>query len=145
MDEIDRAILTMLQEDGRIPLAEIGRYLGMSRTTVRYRMRELVKSGLIKGYSVTLDPLSLDSALYTMILLRVKPYNIPDCIKQIGHHKEVVQLLRLTGTHNLHATAVFRSPQHLNNYLMTKLDQLPIESYDVLNVVQSIKRSPISL
>ena len=135
----------MLQEDGRIPLAEISRFLGLSRTAIRYRMRELVKSGIIKGYSVTLDPLSLDTAIHTMILLTVKPYNIPDCIKQMGRHKEVVQLLRLSGTHNLHATAVFRSPQHLNNYLMTKLDLLPIESYDVLNVVQSIKRSPISL
>lgn len=145
MDEVDRAILRMLQEDGRVPLAEMGRFLGMSRTAVRYRMRELERRGLIRGYSVTLDPLSLDTVIFTKILIRVKPYNIPDCVKEMGRHKEVVELLRLSGAHTLHATAIFRNPQHLNNYLMTKLDHLPIESYEVLNVVQSIKRTPISL
>ena len=145
MDEIDRVILRLLQEDGRTPLSEIGRFLGMSRTAVRYRMRELERRGLIRGYTVNIDPLSLDSVIYTKILLKVKPYNIPTCVKEMGRHKEVVELLRLSGGHTLHATAVFRSPQHLNNYIMTKLDTLPIENYEVLNVVQSIKRTPISL
>ena len=145
MDEIDRAILRMLQEDGRVPLAEIGRFLGMSRTAIRYRMRELERKGLIKGYTVTIDPLSMGSAIYTIILISVKPYNIPACIKEMSRQKVVVDLQRLSGAHTLHATAVFRSPQHLNNYLMTKLDKLPIESYEVLHVMQSLKRGSISL
>ena len=145
MDEIDRAILRMLQEDGRVPLAEMGRFLGMSRTAVRYRIREMERKGLIRGFTVTIDPLSLGSAVFIKILIKVKPYNIADCIKEMNRQKEIVELLRISGAHTLHATAVFRSPQHLNNFLMTKMDRLPIESYEVLNVVQSIKSAPISL
>lgn len=50
MDDIDRVILRALQEDARLPMAEVGRRAGLSRTAALARVRRLESSGVIAGY-----------------------------------------------------------------------------------------------
>lgn len=50
LDEVDRAILRALAEDARLPMAEVGRRVGLSRTAALGRVRRLEESGAITGY-----------------------------------------------------------------------------------------------
>lgn len=50
MDDIDRVILRVLQEDARLPMAEVGRRAGLSRTAALARVRRLEDAGVIQGY-----------------------------------------------------------------------------------------------
>lgn len=63
LDEVDRRLLSLLREDGRIPVAELARLLGVARATVTSRIERLISSGTIVGFSVRvrdeLDPLEV--------------------------------------------------------------------------------------
>ena len=59
LDPIDRRILEILVADARIPLTELARAVGLSKTPVALRIRHLEESGLISGYRAILSPLQL--------------------------------------------------------------------------------------
>jgi len=59
LDEIDRTILRLLQENARTPNAEIGRTVGLSGQSVQERIRKLETAGIVRGYEVNLDAAAL--------------------------------------------------------------------------------------
>jgi len=59
LDEIDRTILRLLQENARTPNAEIGRTVGLSGQSVQERIRKLELAGIVRGYEVNLDAAAL--------------------------------------------------------------------------------------
>lgn len=50
LDPLDRALLALLAADGRAPMAELGRAIGLSRTAVLARVQRLERAGVIRGY-----------------------------------------------------------------------------------------------
>ncbi|MBB1489986.1 MULTISPECIES: Lrp/AsnC family transcriptional regulator [unclassified Paracoccus (in: a-proteobacteria)] len=59
LDPIDRRILEILVTDARIPLTELARAVGLSKTPVAQRLKRLEESGIITGYRAILSPLKL--------------------------------------------------------------------------------------
>ncbi|QSW98923.1 Lrp/AsnC family transcriptional regulator [Haloterrigena alkaliphila] len=55
LDDVDRSILHHLQENARNTVTDIATEVGVSGNTVRNRMEELEKNGIIRGYSVDID------------------------------------------------------------------------------------------
>ena len=68
----DQHMIRLLQEDGRMPAAEIGRRLGVSERTVRSRLATLRESGVIELTTVA-DPVLLGYTALAMIALEVEP------------------------------------------------------------------------
>lgn len=56
VDEIDWQILGVLQENARLPFAEVGRQVGLTAPAVAERVRKLEEGGVIRGYHADLDP-----------------------------------------------------------------------------------------
>ncbi|MFC5993182.1 Lrp/AsnC family transcriptional regulator [Pseudonocardia hispaniensis] len=50
LDDLDRRLLALLAADGRTPMAELGRVVGLSRTAVLARVQRLERDGVIRGY-----------------------------------------------------------------------------------------------
>jgi Lrp/AsnC family leucine-responsive transcriptional regulator len=59
LDSMDRRILAELTLNARIPVAELARKVGLSKTPVALRIRHLEEIGLITGYRAILSPLKL--------------------------------------------------------------------------------------
>ena len=59
LDTQDRKILAELTQNARIPIAELARRVGLSKTPVALRIRHLEQVGLITGYRANLSPLKL--------------------------------------------------------------------------------------
>lgn len=57
LDELDRKILDILKQDARTPNTRIAEMLGKSDTVISFRIRRLKQYGVIKGFTVVLDPL----------------------------------------------------------------------------------------
>ncbi|GAU80355.1 Lrp/AsnC family transcriptional regulator [Bosea sp. 2YAB26] len=55
IDRTDRQLLILLTENARAPVAELGRQLGLSRTTVQSRIERLERRGVITGYTARLS------------------------------------------------------------------------------------------
>jgi Lrp/AsnC family transcriptional regulator for asnA, asnC and gidA len=67
-DEVSRAIIEQLQEDGRRPYASIGKAVGLSEAAVRQRVQKLVDSGVMQIVAVT-DPMQNGLARQAMIAI----------------------------------------------------------------------------
>lgn len=50
MDALDEKLVALLQEDGRVSMADLGRRVGLSRTATLARVRRLEEAGVIRGY-----------------------------------------------------------------------------------------------
>lgn len=63
LDDLDRALLSALRENGREPVASLARRLDVSRATINSRLERLLASGTVVGFSVRvrdeLDPLAI--------------------------------------------------------------------------------------
>ncbi|WGW05449.1 Lrp/AsnC family transcriptional regulator [Tropicibacter oceani] len=59
LDRFDRAILTVLAEEGRISVTELARRIGLSKSPTQARLRRLEETGIIRGYRAILDPIRL--------------------------------------------------------------------------------------
>ncbi|MEO9651558.1 MAG: Lrp/AsnC ligand binding domain-containing protein [Roseobacter sp.] len=59
LDRFDRAILSVLAEDGRISITDLSKRIGLSKSPTQARLRRLEQSGVIIGYKALLDPIRL--------------------------------------------------------------------------------------
>lgn len=67
MDQIDRKIVTLLAEDARRSLADIGSVVGLSASAVNERIRRLTASGVIRRFTVDADPDALGCPVLVFI------------------------------------------------------------------------------
>jgi Lrp/AsnC family transcriptional regulator for asnA, asnC and gidA len=70
LDDVSKAIIEQLQEDGRRSYAEIGKAVGLSEAAVRQRVQKLTDSGVMQVVAVT-DPMQLGFYRQAMIGIRV--------------------------------------------------------------------------
>ena len=70
LDDVSKAIIEQLQDDGRRSYAEIGKAVGLSEAAVRQRVQKLTDSGVMQVVAVT-DPMQLGFYRQAMIGIRV--------------------------------------------------------------------------
>ena len=71
LDPINRRILAELVANARIPVTELARKVGLSKTPVALRIRQLEEAGLIAGYRAILSPVRLGLTHVTYVEVRV--------------------------------------------------------------------------
>src|SRR5215468_10501514 len=67
MDVIDREILALLQADGRITLTDLADRIRLSVSRCQRRVRELERTGVIRGYQAKVDPAALDLGFEVLV------------------------------------------------------------------------------
>ena len=100
LDDLDRNILVLLQEDSSLPLDEIARKVGASKTPVWNRIRKMKASGLIKAEVAIVDPekLGLESCFF--VLIRTSQHDatwLDAFLKAVQSRPEVIEAHRLAG------------------------------------------------
>jgi len=71
LDEFDRKIIAVLRVDGRISVTDLAQRIGLSKTPCQVRLRRLIQSGVIRGFTALVDPakLGLDHVAFAEIKL----------------------------------------------------------------------------
>lgn len=100
LDDLDRNILALIQQDASLPLDEIARRVGASKTPVWNRIRKMRASGLIKGEVAILDPekLGLESCFF--VLIRTAEHDagwLARFLNAVRSRPEVLEAHRLAG------------------------------------------------
>lgn len=99
MDETDLAILRILQEDASIPFIEIARRLRISESTVRKRVEKMKREGIIKKFTVIVDPLKMGYNAVAIIGVDVEPPKILEVSKKLCELPETRYVATSTGDH----------------------------------------------
>src|SRR5262245_16236698 len=102
LDDTDRGILTMLQEDCRSALARIREHVGLSAPSVLERIHKLEAAALITGYHATLDArrLGLDVTAFIGVITS-HPNLIATIERQLVALKGVLECHHVTGEYTL--------------------------------------------
>ena len=97
LDDIDRALLRILQTEGRLSGADLGRRVGLSQPAVSARLQRLERSGTITGYRAVVDPARLGLNIHAVVRLRTTHARIAEAIGLFDDLPEVTSFYRLTG------------------------------------------------
>jgi Lrp/AsnC family transcriptional regulator, leucine-responsive regulatory protein len=93
IDDIDRKLLNILQEDARVSNAELARRVGMAPSGILERVKKLEERGLIRGYQARLDSKKLGSGLVAFAFVksdeRVGGIESAECLAAIPEVQEV--------------------------------------------------------
>ncbi len=83
MDETDRALLTLLQENARLPVATLARRLGLARSTVQARIDRLEARGIIAGYALRLGEAADPARIRATVLVWLEPRATPAVLARL--------------------------------------------------------------
>jgi len=78
LDDLDRKILCLLQQNARTPFTKIAEKLSIPDTTIHFRVKKLVENGVIKGYTVLLSPQSLGYNYVGLVKLKIGGHIVED-------------------------------------------------------------------
>jgi Lrp/AsnC family transcriptional regulator, leucine-responsive regulatory protein len=98
MDEVDRAILTELEKDGRISNADLAERVGLSPSPCLRRVRRLEETGVIRGYRALVDPAVVGRGLRVFAGVRLVRHSRADVV---AFERAVVQLPEVVHTHHV--------------------------------------------
>lgn len=115
-DEIDRALIALLQENARLPVATLARRLGLARTTVQARLERLENAGIITGYSVRLSQ-SARPALRATALVSIEPRSGPAVLARLKSLPQVRRVHTTSGRFDLIVTLEAETTEALDETL----------------------------
>ena len=104
----DEELIALLQTNARMPVSELARQLGVSRTTVQDRLKRLEDSGVIAGYGVRLAQTSSLSGIQALVAVSVEPRKTNDVVRALCRMPSVQTLLSVSGKYDI--VALLRAP-----------------------------------
>ena len=123
LDDVSKAIIEQLQEDGRRPYATIGKAVGLSEAAVRQRVQRLIESGVMQIVAVT-DPMQVGFPRAAMIGVRVEG-DIEAVAEQMAAMSEVDYLVITAGGYDILAEVVCEDDDHLLEVINRRVRAIP--------------------
>ena len=117
MDEKDWLLLNSLQNDARLPFAELARRAGMSAPSATERVRRLEDEGVITGYYAKVDPAKLGRPLEVFIRLSVLNKDYPRFRRFLAGAEEIVECHHVSGEEAFMLRAAVASVKDLEDLI----------------------------
>ena len=141
INDIDKQILNILQQDARIANAEIARQVGLAPSAVLERIRKLEERGVIKGYETKLDAAQMDFGLTAFIAVRTNEccYETDKFLTEIP---EVLEVHDVAGEDSYLLKVRVKDTEHLSRLMRERLKNVPnVASTKTTIVLQTIKET----
>ena len=98
LDAKDRKILDLVQRDGKLPQAEIGKRVGLSTAAVNERLKKLELAGVIRRYAAVVDPHAVGATVTAFVEVFIEhPRHEPGFIATVRAMDEVQEIHHITG------------------------------------------------
>ena len=128
LDPVDLQILRLLQNDARTTYRDLAAAVGVAPSTCLDRVNRLRRTGVIRGYSVQLDPVALGLPLQAFLAVRTGPHHGPVVEQFVAHvlaqpHTRAVYFVAGADDFLIHVTA--RDVEDLQRVAVDALDVRP--------------------
>ena len=126
MDATDREILRILQEEARLPQAEIGRRVGLSAAAVNERIRRMDRDGVIRRWTVLVDDQRVGAEITAFIDVFIEsPAHEQEFVDLVSSLDEVQECHFVTGDFTCLVKAKVSSRQDLRALIFDRINALP--------------------
>ena len=140
MDDLDRRIIALLEEDGRVPNARIARDAGVSEGTVRRRLKRLTNEKIINVIAVP-DPRKLGYESEALIGVQVDPDKIDFVAERLSELSNSNWVSVTTGTYDVFTWATLPTAEALGRFLREQVGAIPgVRRTETFVSLQVIKR-----
>ncbi|GFE74044.1 MULTISPECIES: Lrp/AsnC family transcriptional regulator [Novosphingobium] len=150
LDLFDRKIIAALQEDARMPVAQVAERTALSATPVSRRIKRLEDDGVILGYAPVLDPRKLGFELEAYVLINLNAHideNITRFEQAIRDNPYVIACHAVTGDMDYLVHIIARDVEHLSQVTLKTLVRIPgvrdVKSSIVLEAIKEPRTLPL--
>jgi DNA-binding Lrp family transcriptional regulator len=152
LDDTDKAILTLLQRDGRLTNAEIADQVGLSQSAAHRRVKQLESAGVIEGYTAKVNRAAADLNIFAYVFVKLDSHaedHLAAFEKQVNLIDEVVSCSAISGGGDYILQVVARDMDGFAQVALKKLARLPgvkdSSSNFVLSTMKQAAGWPLSI
>ncbi len=149
LDEIDKHILQILQENGRISYVDLANQVGLSTTPCLERVKRLERDDFIVGYSAQLNPQRLHAGLLVYLELQLDVQLTPAQVRQaVSSLDWILECHRVAGRFDYLIKARIPEPQAFSQLVAELHEALPgihqLQSYSVMDELKETQALPLT-
>jgi Lrp/AsnC family transcriptional regulator, leucine-responsive regulatory protein len=146
IDEIDRRILSLLQQDARVSNAEIARQVELAPSAIFQRIKKLEQAGIIRGYTARVNPKPLGFGLLAFVQIRTAVgATAPEVTRELSAIPEVFEVHRVVGEDCFYLKVRVSDPEALEVLLDQKIQPLRSVASTRTTIVLSTAKESQSL
>jgi DNA-binding Lrp family transcriptional regulator len=146
LDEKDKAILRLLQSQGKITVREIAQQIHLSATPVHERIKRMEQLGIIKQYAALIDPSKVRKGLMIICYVSLKEHNKKSgskFIKGILEMPEVIECYNISGEFDFMLKVQVENMDAYYDFHVNKLGQVEnlghLQSTFVMGVIKQVQ------
>ena len=145
MDSIDKKILNLIQAKADLPLSEISRRVGISKTPCWNRIRKLEESGIIENRVTILNRYNIGLPIVVFLSISVSRHKsewTKDFVRVINRFDEIIEVHRLTGSGSDYMLKIVASSIESYDHFQQKLiEEMEFTSMSSSVSLQEMKHS----
>ncbi|TFG17105.1 MAG: Lrp/AsnC family transcriptional regulator [Promethearchaeota archaeon] len=117
LDDIDRDIIRILQENAKTSYREIQDKLGISIGTIHNRINKLETSEIIEGYTLKLNNIKLGYKFTFLIRVQIDGKHTAEILENLREKPEVCSIFHTTGEQSAALVCRFKEPEHVHDFI----------------------------
>jgi Lrp/AsnC family leucine-responsive transcriptional regulator len=150
LDEIDRKILRLLQENGRMTNAALAEAVGLTATPMLQRIKKLEQRGVIAGYVAVVNARAVGRGTMAFVHVKQAEHRLAThkrFLQTIAAFPEVIECHHIAGDEDFLLKVVVRSIEEYEQFLLHRLTKIPgidrVKTTFVLSTAKSETAIPI--
>ena len=117
LDDIDRDIISILQENAKTSYREIQEKLGISIGTIHNRITKLEKSEIIEGFTLKLNNIKLGYKFTFLIRVQIDGKHTSEILESLREKPEVCSIFHTTGEQSAALICRFKEPENVHDFI----------------------------
>jgi DNA-binding Lrp family transcriptional regulator len=138
IDDIDRQLLTLLQQDARTTNADLAAKVGIAQSTCISRVRSLVKRGVIQGFHAKVNPTATGQGLQVLINVTLRAtarQQLSGFMSEMKALPEVQQVFFLGGSEDFILHLAVTDSDHVREFVLENLSANPAVANTRTNII----------
>ena len=144
MDDIDKKILSLLQINADIPVAELSKKVNLSSTPCWLRINKLYKQGYIKKKVAVIDRVKINLSTVAFVQIRTSQHNMAwskKFIEGVKEMDEVVEFYRLSGTTDYLLKVLVPSIEKFDEFYKRLTDKVDLSDVTTSFSMEELKQT----
>ncbi|MCL4365152.1 Lrp/AsnC family transcriptional regulator [Candidatus Marsarchaeota archaeon] len=121
LDEIDLAIISNLSQDSRMRFTKMSMATGYPDATIQHRFRRMMKNGVIKRFTIELNPIYVDHGSVSLALLKTISEKHDDVQKKLESLPEVTDIYVVFGEYDFVIKISGKDFSHIDDIMRDKI------------------------
>ena len=139
LDEVDRAILRSLRENGRMSLQEMSRRSGISDATIQFRLKRMKANAVIERFTIIADPAATGYSVIAIMLVQTDNVRHDQAVKALAELPEITEVYGILGEYDLFLKVWSKSLEELNTLINDRIRS--IEGIEDLHEIVVVERA----